>query len=153
HAGSWRACPNYSTACLCNWMIAGDDPTALCVSCRLTATIPDQTQPENQLAWLKLETAKRTWHYTILGLRLPARSRQEDPQRGLVFHFLRQVDASRPILTGHSSGEITINAVESDPVQRERSKHALHEPYRTLLGHFRHESGHYYWDLLVSGTR
>ena len=25
----------------------------------------------------------------------------------------------------------------------------MHEPYRTLLGHFRHEVGHYYWDRLV----
>ncbi len=153
HAGSWRACANYSTACLCNWMVAGNDPNQLCISCRLTATIPDQSLPENQVAWVRLESAKRTWLYTILGLRLPVRSRHEDPQRGLTFHFLRQVDASKPVLTGHSSGDITINAVESDPVERERSKHELHEPYRTLLGHFRHESGHYYWDLLVSGTR
>jgi hypothetical protein len=70
----------------------------------------------------------------------------------LAFLFLRQIDAAKPVLTGHDSGEITINAIESDPVQRERSKHELHEPYRTLLGHFRHESGHYYWDLLIAGT-
>ena len=31
----------------------------------------------------------------------------------------------------------------------EKIRHDLHEPYRTLLGHFRHEVGHYYWDRLV----
>ena len=25
----------------------------------------------------------------------------------------------------------------------------MHEPYRSLLGHFRHEVGHYFWDVLV----
>jgi len=149
----WRPCANYTSACLCNWMVPVDDPDPLCTSCRLTATIPDQSLPENQLAWAKLESAKRTWLYTILGLRLPVRSRLEDPERGLTFHFLRQLDAAHPVLTGHAAGVITVNAAESDPVQRERSKHDLHEPYRTLLGHFRHESGHYYWDLLVRDSR
>jgi hypothetical protein len=148
--GNWRPCGNYTNACLCNWMVPTSDPNPLCVSCRLTSTIPDQSLPENQIAWVKLESAKRTWLYTILGLKLPVRSRLEDPQHGLAFHFLRQLDAAKPVLTGHDSGEITINAIESDPVQRERSKHELHEPYRTLLGHFRHESGHYYWDVLVA---
>jgi len=151
--GTWRPCTNYTSACLCNWMVPGTDPNALCVSCRLTATIPDQSLPENQVAWVKLESAKRTWLYTILGLNLPVKSRVQDPQHGLAFHFLRQLDATKPVLTGHDSGEITINAIESDPVQRERSKHELHEPYRTLLGHFRHESGHYYWDLLIARSR
>ncbi len=148
----WRPCENYRSACLCNWMVADDDPNGLCRSCRLTTTIPDQRLLENQVAWLQLESAKRSWLYTILGLKLPARSRTEDPVRGLSFHFLRQLDAAKPVLTGHDSGDITINAIESDPVQRERSKHEFHEPYRTLLGHFRHESGHYYWDLLIRDT-
>jgi hypothetical protein len=149
----WKPCANYTSACLCNWMVPAGDPNPLCISCRLTATIPDQSLPENRIAWAKLESAKRNWLYTILGLRLPVRSRLEDPGHGLAFHFLRQLDAAKPVLTGHDSGEITINAIESDPVQRERSKHELHEPYRTLLGHFRHESGHYYWDLLVRDSR
>ena len=149
----WRPCANYLKACLCNWMVADHDADDLCVSCRLTTTIPDQSLPENQVAWLELESAKRTWLCTILSLRLPVRSRREDPVRGLAFHFLQQLDAERPVLTGHDSGVITVNTAESDPVQRERSRHELHEPYRTLLGHFRHESGHYYWDVLVRGTR
>jgi len=152
-AGRWNPCVNYTSACRCNWMVAAEDSNALCLSCRLTATLPDQSLPENQVAWERLESAKRNWLYTILGLRLPVRSRFDDPERGLAFHFLRQLDADQPVLTGHAAGEITINAAESDPVQRERSKHELLEPYRTLLGHFRHESGHYYWDLLVRDSR
>lgn len=148
----WRPCSNYPSACLCNWMVETSDPNPLCRSCRLTATIPDQRLPENQTAWLQLESAKRAWLYSILELHLPARSRIEDPVRGMAFHFLRQIDARKPVLTGHDSGDITINALESDPVQRERSRHELHEPYRTLLGHFRHESGHYYWDQLIRDT-
>ena len=26
----------------------------------------------------------------------------------------------------------------------------MHEPYRTLLGHMRHEVGHYYWERLIA---
>lgn len=148
----WRRCDNALNACSCTWLVRGDDPSSLCLSCRLTETIPDQMALENQQAWRDLEMAKRNWLATVLDLRLPVLPRSEDPERGLAFHFLRQVDASKPVLTGHDAGEITINAIESDPVQRERSKIALAEPYRTLLGHFRHESGHYYWDLLVRNS-
>ena len=144
-----KPCRNIASACGCNWMLGIDEAEALCRACRLTVTLPDQSILENQAAWRALEEAKQAWLYTILCLHLPARSRSEDPERGLAFHFLRQIDADKPVLTGHDAGVITINAIESDPVQRERSKHQLHEPYRTLLGHFRHESGHYYWDLLI----
>ena len=37
-------------------------------------------------------------------------------------------------------------------MERERRRHDLHEPYRTLLGHFRHEVGHYYWDRLIKDS-
>ena len=50
------------------------------------------------------------------------------------------------------NGVITLNVAEADDVERERRRHQLHEPYRTLLGHFRHESGHYYWDRLVKDS-
>ena len=52
-------------------------------------------------------------------------------------------------MTGHDNGLITIALTEADDVEREKMRTALHEPYRTLLGHFRHEIGHYYWDRLV----
>lgn len=149
---TWRPCINAHTAALCNWLVRDDDPNGFCRSCRLTVSMPDQSIVENQQAWGEMEAAKRNWLSSILDLHLPVRSRGEDPERGLAFHFLRQVDAKRPVYTGHDAGDITINAIECDPVQRERSKIDLHEPYRTLLGHFRHESGHYYWDLLVKDS-
>lgn len=148
----WRHCANVDNACACNWLLREDDSNLHCQSCRLTVSLPDQSLSENQQAWRDLEAAKRSWLSNILDLHLPARSRAEDPERGLAFHFLRQIDASRPVFTGHDAGDITINAIESDPVQRERSKIDLREPYRTLLGHCRHESGHYYWDLLVKDS-
>lgn len=147
--GRWKHCANLATACACPWVLPADSEGDLCRGCQLTATIPDQTIPENQLAWREIESAKRSWLATVLQLHLPANSREQEPERGLAFHFLRQIDRAKPVFTGHDAGEITINAIESDPVQRERSKRDLQEPYRTLLGHFRHESGHYYWDLLV----
>ncbi len=148
----WRHCDNATTAITCNWLIRDDDPWSTCRACRLTASVPDQSIGENRKALHDLEEAKRSWLSSVLDLHLPISSQQEDAQRGLAFHFLRQLDASRPVLTGHDAGDITINAIESDPVQRERCKLDLHEPYRTLLGHFRHESGHYYWDLLVKDS-
>lgn len=149
---TWRRCAHFSAVTACNWMVRSDDAQQQCRACRLTVSIPDQGVTENQTAWRELEAAKRSWLVTVLDLGLPVRSRAEDPEHGLAFHFLRQIDAARPVFTGHDAGDITINAIESDPVQRERSKLALFEPYRTLLGHFRHESGHYYWDLLIKDS-
>lgn len=148
----WQRCEHYHSVTACNWMVRAEDSQRQCLACRLTVSIPDQSIAENQSAWRDLESAKRSWMVTVLDLGLPVRSQTEDPDQGLAFHFLRQIDAARPVLTGHDAGDITINAIESDPVQRERSKIALFEPYRTLLGHFRHESGHYYWDLLIRDT-
>ncbi|MEJ0000082.1 MAG: putative zinc-binding metallopeptidase [Verrucomicrobiota bacterium] len=52
-------------------------------------------------------------------------------------------------MTEHDHGLITLSLAEADDAQREKLRTSLKEPYRTLLGHFRHESGHYYWDRLV----
>jgi hypothetical protein len=57
-----------------------------------------------------------------------------------------------PVTTGHADGVITIDLAESDDAQRERRRTDLGEPYRTLLGHFRHEIGHYYWPMLIERT-
>jgi hypothetical protein len=81
---------------------------------------------------------------------LPLRTRQEDPQHGLIFLFLADDPAAaHKVLTGHDNGVITIALAEADEIERERRRMAMGEPYRTLLGHFRHEVGHHYWDLLV----
>jgi hypothetical protein len=70
-----------------------------------------------------------------------------------MFDFLRAPPGGPPVMTGHASGLITINVEEADDAKREKIRHAMREPYRTLLGHFRHEVGHYYWDRLVWDTK
>jgi hypothetical protein len=87
------------------------------------------------------------------GLRLPVASQlDEDPEHGLVFDFVRSEPGGEPVVTGHHGGVITMDVAEADDALRERQRQAMDEPYRTLLGHFRHEIGHYHWDRLVDGT-
>ena len=102
------------------------------------------------LPWRKLEAAKHRLFYTLLRLNLPIETRNENPE-GLAFDFLADQPAqSGPkVMTGHDNGLITIALAEADDAERERRRTAMGEPYRTLLGHFRHEVGHYYWDRLV----
>jgi len=151
---SYRLCDNYRNANVCNWAVASDDPNPLCISCRLTRITPDPSRPGHQEAWYRLEQAKRRLVYTAMSLRLPLKSKFDDAERGLAFEFVADPPNpdDPPALTGHANGVISINVAEADDAERERRRMALHEPYRTLLGHFRHESGHYYWDRLVSGT-
>ena len=81
--------------------------------------------------------------------RLPIETRVENPE-GLAFDFLADPRPDRPqVMTGHDNGLITIALAEADDAEREKRRTAMGEPYRTLLGHFRHEVGHYYWDRLV----
>ncbi len=149
----YRLCANYTTHNVCNWAIPADDPSPLCSSCRLTRAIPDPSMQWQREAWYKLEVAKRRLVYSLLHLRLPVANRVDDPDHGLAFEFLAdQPQAGGPVLTGHADGVITINLAEADDAERERRRLQLHEPYRTLLGHFRHEVGHYYWERLIAGT-
>jgi hypothetical protein len=152
----YRLCQNYSLENICNWAIPVDEPSSLCRSCRLTRVIPGLTDPSRRDAWFALEVAKRRLVYTLLNLGLPVVSKLDDAARGLTFEFLADPEPAQgspgspaPNLTGHVDGVITINAAEADDAERERRRLAVHEPYRTLLGHFRHEVGHYYWDRLI----
>lgn len=152
----YRLCANYTDYGVCNWVICANDADSLCRSCNLTHTIPDLSTPGSQEAWAKLEVAKRRLVYAILGLELPLVSKLQDARRGLEFKFLSDSvavngDRSR-VLTGHDDGLITINVAEADDVYRETQRQHQHEPYRTLLGHFRHEIGHYYWDQLIADS-
>jgi hypothetical protein len=150
----YRLCANYTAYNVCNWAIPADDPDTLCPSCRLTRAIPDPSLQWQREAWYKLEVAKRRLVYSLLQLRLPVANRVDDPQHGLAFEFLAdQPQAGGPVLTGHLDGVITINLAEADDAERERRRLQLHEPYRTLLGHVRHEVGHYYWERLIDGSR
>jgi hypothetical protein len=116
--------------------------------------IPDLSQPDAALLWGRVELAKRRLVSSLIGLGLPVRSRlDEDPQRGLAFDLLRPPPGGPPVVTGHAEGVITLDVEEADDAHRESLRAALREPYRTLLGHLRHEIGHYYWWRLVGQTR
>jgi hypothetical protein len=149
----FRRCHNYQAEAVCNWMVPADDPSPLCDACKLTHTIPNLDIPDNRLYWYRLETAKRRLLYTLLSLGLPVISREDDPVSGLQFDFLADTDPLDPAMTGHDNGLITINIAEADDAHREQTRSQMGEAYRTLLGHFRHEVGHFYFNRLIAGTR
>ncbi|MDR3637758.1 MAG: putative zinc-binding peptidase [Isosphaeraceae bacterium] len=147
----YRLCKNYREQNVCNWAVPADDPNPFCLSCQLTRVIPDLSRPGVPERWAKLEMAKRRLIYSLLNLDLPLPTKIEDADRGLTFEFLVDPEGpgAAPVLTGHAGGVITINVAEADDAERERRRNSLKEDYRTLLGHFRHEVGHYYWDRLI----
>ena len=153
----YRRCANLETPAGCNWLVGENEiegnPRLVCIACRLNRTIPDLSLPENGVLWGRLEAAKRRLVSSLIALHLPVESRvDQDAERGLAFDFLRSPAEGPHVLTGHAGGIITINIEEADNAARERIREELHEPYRTLLGHLRHEVGHYYWDRLIAGS-
>lgn len=145
---AWKPCANSSRA-LCNWLVPAGSDEAFCPACALNRTIPDLSIPGNLERWQALEAAKRRLLYALRRLGLPLANREADVAHGLAFDFLADAADGSPVLTGHDDGLVTINIAEADSAERERRRLELGEPYRTLLGHLRHEVGHYYWDLLV----
>ncbi len=133
----------------CNWLIAADQESKFCLACRHNHTIPDLSVDENLLRWQQMEIAKHRLFYTLIALKLPLKNLADEPEHGLAFDFLIEDEAQTEVLTGHDAGLITINLNEADDAYREQLRNSMGEPYRTLLGHFRHEVGHYFWDLLV----
>ena len=149
----WKRCENLDSPAGCNWLTRADDEEPLCRACRLNRTIPDLGDLDNAQWWRKIENAKRRLVAQLLSLGLPVASKvSEDLERGFMFDFLRSPKEGPRVLTGHADGLITLNVEEADDSIRERTRSLMREPYRTLLGHFRHEVGHYYWDRLVAGT-
>lgn len=146
-----RLCVNYTQYQVCNWAVPSDSPDPLCAACRLTRVIPDLSIEGNRAKWYKLETAKRRLVHALHALGLPVAAKVDDAKTGLEFQFMADpTDPAAPrVLTGHAEGVITIALAEADDAERERRRTSLHEPFRTLLGHFRHEVGHYYWDRLI----
>jgi hypothetical protein len=134
----------------CNWLIDTQSPETLCLCCRHNRVIPDISQDENAQAWRKIEWAKHRLFYSLVRLKLPLATKLEQPETGLAFDFLADsAEHGTKVMTGHDNGLITIALKEADDAEREKSRVAMREPYRTLLGHFRHEVGHYFWDRLV----
>jgi hypothetical protein len=134
----------------CNWLVEyqpGGEP--YCRACRHNGVIPAMDSAENLDHWQVIERAKKRLFYSLLRLHLPLATRNEDSVHGLSFQFLSDDAAAAPVMTGHENGIITVALKEADDAERERRRTQMREPYRTLLGHFRHEIGHYYWDLLV----
>jgi hypothetical protein len=153
-------CQNNNEYQICNWLVpsVGDQP--LCLACKHNRTIPDLTAADVPQRWAKIEAAKRRLFHTLIHLKLPcetvAEAEANGTSPGLAFDFLYdpvgEQTGTVSITTGHEAGLVTLNILEADDVQREKMRTGLGEPYRTLLGHFRHEVGHYYWSRLIEDT-
>ncbi len=153
---TYRPCRNDLDFHVCNWLVGDSDQ--YCLSCRLNRIVPDLESsvraPLRRERWARLEQAKRRLLFTLLAMGLPVVSKSESQSDGLAFAFLED-QRSNPavmeqhVLTGHWQGLITVNLAEADHVEREKMRQGLGESYRTLLGHLRHESGHYYFEQRV----
>ncbi|MBN3581636.1 putative zinc-binding peptidase [Algoriphagus aestuarii] len=146
---TFRYCENYKFG-VCNWMIPQDGPSEFCLACSLNRTIPDLSDQENFEKWKKLESAKHRLVYQLLRLGLLNSNSNPENPTPLLFDFIAK-QGNPDINTGHQNGLITILLSEADSVHREFMRKQMSEQYRTLIGHFRHEVGHYYWDQLIAG--
>ena len=160
-------CHNYAVEGVCNRCIAhqGELPAAgaLCDCCRFNDTIPDLTVEGNREKWGRLEAAKRRLLYSLDTLGLPYGNADDGIEPPLSFAFKSDVvhpsrwwwskGKKEMVYTGHANGQITINIREADPVELEKSRVSMNEAHRTVIGHFRHEIGHYYWQMLVQDQR
>lgn len=145
HTGRlYRMCHNHTYYQACNFAVPANDYSGLCASCRQTRVLPDLSENGNLRRWKQIELAKRQLFYTLARLGL-----ERAQSSGPCFEFLADLPGGPTILTGHLGGTITLNIAEADDEERARRRIALGEPYRTLIGHLRHESGHFYWDQLV----
>ncbi|MBE7173429.1 MAG: putative zinc-binding peptidase [Williamsia sp.] len=148
----YRYCDNHAYG-VCNWLVDDNLPARFCTACSLNQTIPDLNKTEYRQRWSVIEAAKHRLIYTLLSMKLPILSKETDPEKGLSFDFMAdEQNSEQKIMTGHDNGLITLNIAEADDVEREMARRSMAEPYRTVLGHFRHEIGHYYWDRLIDGT-
>jgi hypothetical protein len=146
-------CHNAQLGAGCNWVLPLSEDGGLCAACSLNRTIPNLSIPHHVEQWRRVELAKRRLVYGLHALGLRLSSLAADPAHGVAFDFLAPI-ADSPVMTGHAEGVITLNLSEADPVLREQTRTALNERYRTLLGHFRHEIGHRYFQLLLpEGSR
>lgn len=137
-----QMCANLHIAC-CNWLVSSG---GLCRSCSLTRTRPADGDPAVP-AFAEAEAAKRRLVVELIELGLPITDRVADPKHGLAFDLLSSTNEK--VITGHDEGVITLDLAEGDDVHREALRISMAEPYRTLLGHLRHEIGHYYFSVLA----
>jgi hypothetical protein len=128
----------------CNWLV--DAESELCFSCALTRTRPADGDELGLRELRVAEAAKRRLLFELGELGLPIEPR-DDGNSGLAFDLLSS--ASEPVTTGQADGVVTLDLAESDDAHRIATREQMGEPYRTVLGHLRHEIGHYYFPLLV----
>ena len=138
----WRFCEN-ATYGACNWLLPADDASPLCQACRLNDIIPDLSDPDNLNAWQRFERAKKRLIYSLLRFGLPF---DASDAGALTFNL------GHDTMTGHLDGRISVDIMEADAVERERRRQHFDEPFRTMLGHLRHESGHFYWNVLIDAA-
>ena len=151
--GDYKYCKNHKHN-VCNWLIPIEK--TFCKACSLNRTIPNLDDTENFDKWTRLEIAKHRLIFQLQQLKLPLKPKENFPVEGLCFDFLSKKDmneSNKGTMTGHANGVITILLAEADSVKREQLRKQLSEPYRTLIGHFRHEVGHYYWNVLVRNNQ
>jgi hypothetical protein len=146
----YRRCSNFHRYYNCNWLLHAKDQNNLCFSCGMNEVIPALDRPGNLRLWTRIEEAKRRLLYSLLSFGLPL-----DGGHAPKFRFLedsrRNPDVYEDfVLTGRLDRTITINIAEADDVARQAVREQMHERYRTVLGHLRHESAHFYFDLLTS---
>jgi hypothetical protein len=149
----YRYCNNHIYE-VCNWLVPANNNNGFCKACELNRTIPDLRKLEFMQRWGSIENAKHRLIYQLLRMHLPLVSKQQAEQAGLAFDFMADetTNEDKRILTGHDNGVITINISEADDIEREMARRQMDEVYRTVLGHFRHEIGHYYWDRLIGNS-
>jgi hypothetical protein len=149
----YKYCNNYQYN-VCNWLVPEDNLTGFCIACELNRTIPDLDTPEFKQRWQTIEFAKHRLIYQLLRMGLPVINKLQNEKTGLVFDFKTGETSgeTEPVLTGHDNGVITINISEADDIEREMARKQMNEVYRTVLGHFRHEIAHYYWNRLIHNT-
>ncbi len=150
-AQTWRFCENAAQA-VCNWLIPASQPATFCIACDLNRIIPSLDKADNLSNWRRIEVAKHRLVYSLLRLQLPVDSKQGEEEAGIAFDFMADTGAAQHVLTGHEHGTITLNIEEADEAKRVKHKLDLGERYRTLLGHFRHEIGHYYWEVFFNNN-
>lgn len=144
---TWHTCSNRGWDC--NWLVWEGAPAGRCFSCRLTRARPDN---DDTVALGKLATteeAKRRLILQLGDLGLPLVPWDVEPG-GLGFDLLSSISLGRRVSIGHANGIITIDLAETLDDRREALRVQFGEPYRTMLGHLRHEVGHYFQNVLLT---
>ncbi|CAN5804437.1 putative zinc-binding metallopeptidase [soil metagenome] len=144
-----KLCENGVKHGVCNWLLPVNSAETLCVACRKNRTIPELGSERNLMLWGRMEMAKRRLLYTLLRLGIKLPSQKDNPKIGLAFDIISTL-SNPTVTTGHLNGVITVNLEEADDTYRQINRQQLGESSRTLLGHFRHESAHYFWQRCMS---